>query len=83
MPELEVWSGPLHDGSKFVLLLNRANDGTEPITVFWDDIGLSANQSAIVRDLWMIKDIEIFIGNYTSTNIDHHSVMILKITPNQ
>jgi hypothetical protein len=25
----------------------------------------------------MIKDIGIFIGNYTSTNIDHHSILLV------
>ncbi len=80
MPELEVWAGPLSDGSQTVVLLNRANDGSEPITVKWSDIGFPVDHSAVVRDLWARKDIGTFTGNYTSPNIDHHAVMMLKIT---
>jgi hypothetical protein len=79
-PELEVWAGPLSDGSQAVVLLNRANNGSEPIFVKWSDIGFAVDHPAIVRDLWARKDIGTFTGNYTSPNIDHHSVMMLKIT---
>ncbi|UJR16260.1 hypothetical protein I4U23_003168 [Adineta vaga] len=79
-PELEVWAGPLSDGSQAVLLLNRGDVGTEPITVKWSDIGFPVDHPAIVRDLWARKDIGTFTGNYTSPNIDHHAVMMLKIT---
>jgi hypothetical protein len=78
--ELEVWAGPLEDGSQAVVLLNRADNGTEPITVKWSDIGFPVGHSAVVRDLWARKDIGTFTDNYTSPNIDHHSVMMLKIT---
>ena len=78
--ELEVWAGPLVDGSQAVVLLNRANFGSEPITVKWTDIGFPADHVALVRDLWAGKDLGSFTGNYTSPNIDHHSVMMLKIT---
>ena len=79
-PELEVWAGPLSDGSQAVVLLNRLDSGSEPITVKWSDIGFPVDHSAVVRDLWAHKDIGTFTGNYTSPNIDHHSVMMLKIT---
>ena len=80
-PELEIWAGPLSDGSQAVLLFNRANNGSEPITVQWSDIGFPVEHSAVVRDLWQRKDLGTFTGNYTSPNIDAHSVMMLKITP--
>ena len=79
--ELEVWAGPLSDGSQAVLLLNRADSGSEQITVKWSDIGLSSDHSANVRDLWAHKDLGTFTGNYTSSPIDHHAVMMFKITP--
>ncbi len=79
-PELEIWASPLADHSQAVLLFNRANNGSEPITVQWKDIGFSVDQSALVRDLWARKDLGIFTGNYTSPNINSHSVMMLKIT---
>ncbi len=79
--ELEVWAGPLSNGSQAVLLFNRGNTGSEPITVKWSDIGFSVDRSAIVRDLWARKDLGTYTGSYTSPNIDHHAVMMLKITP--
>ena len=79
--ELEVWAGPLSDGSQAVVLLNRADTGSEPITVHWSDIGYPVDHSAVVRDLWQRKDLGTFTGNYTSPNIESHSVMMLKISP--
>jgi hypothetical protein len=78
--ELEVWTSPLSDGSQAVLLFNRGNTGSEPITVKWSDIGFPVDHSAIVRDLWARKDLGTYTGSYTSPNIDHHAVMMLKIT---
>jgi len=78
-PELEIWAGELADGAAAVVLLNRAGNGSEPITVQWTDIGFPPHDHAVVRDLWARKDIGVFAGNYTSPNIDHHSVMMLRI----
>jgi len=80
VPELEVWTAPLDDGSAAVLLLNRGNSVSEPITVQWTDIGFPVHDSALVRDLWARKDIGPYRGNYTSPNIDPHSVIMLKIS---
>ncbi|CAF3629765.1 unnamed protein product [Rotaria sp. Silwood1] len=77
--ELEVWAGPLDDGSAAVVLLNRGNS-SEPITVHWSDIDFPTHDSALVRDLWAHKTIGAFRGNYTSPNIEPHAVMMLKIT---
>jgi hypothetical protein len=79
-PEFDIWAGPLSGGSQAVVLLNRAGNGSEPITVKWSDIGFSVDHSALVRDLWARKDIGIFTGNYTSPNIDSHAVMMLNVT---
>ena len=79
--ELEVWAGPLSNNSQAVLLLNRGNIGSEPITVKWTDIGLPADKSALVRDLWARKDLGTFTGSYKSDDIPAHSVVMLKITP--
>ena len=80
-PQLEIWASQLSNSSQAVLLFNRANNGSEPLTVQWKDIGLPEDHSATVRDLWTREDLGIFTGNYTSPNIDYHSVMMLKITP--
>jgi hypothetical protein len=78
--ELEIWAGPLSDGSQVVLLFNRGNIGSEPITVKWTDIGFPSDHSALVRDLWSRKDVGTFTGSYTSPNIDQHAVIMLKVT---
>lgn len=80
VPELEVWTAPLEDGSAAVVLLNRGNNISEPITVQWTDIGFPVTDSALVRDLWARKVIGPYRGNYTSPNINPHSVMMLKIS---
>ena len=82
-PQLEVWAGPLTDGSQAVVLLNRVDSGAEPITVQWTDIGFSASQQALVSDLWKHEDLGTFTGSYTSSNINAHSVQMLKITPSK
>lgn len=82
IPQLEVWAGPLTGGSYAVILLNRGSIASESITVKWSDIGLSADTSATVRDLWARKDLGTFKGSYTGENIPVHSVQMLKITPN-
>ncbi len=82
-PQLEIWASPLSNGSQAVLLFNRGNNGSEPITVQWSDIGFPDDHSALVRDLWSRQDLGTFTGKYTSPNIDYHSVMMLKITPNK
>ena len=77
--DLEIWSGPLADGSKVVLLLNRNSTQSESITVSWSQLGWLPNQIAIVRDLWMQMDLGLFKDNYTSPHIDRHGVQMLKM----
>ncbi|CAF0933034.1 unnamed protein product [Didymodactylos carnosus] len=78
--ELEVWAGPLADGSLAVMLLNRGVSN-EPMTVKWTDIGLKAQQSALVRDLWKHMDLGTFTGMYAEPMVQSHGVVMLKITP--
>ena len=80
VPELEVWAGDLHDGSVAVVLFNRGNRVTEPITVQWSDLGFPVADSALVRDLWTRQNVGTYRYNFTSPNIDPHSVMMLKIS---
>ncbi len=79
-PEFEVWAGPLLGGSQAVVLLNRGNGDNEPITVKWSDIGFPVENTALVRDLWDRKDLGTFKGNFKSSNIASHAVMMLNIT---
>lgn len=81
LEQLEIWAGPLKDGSQAVILLNRGDVYSQKITVQWTDIGFPANRSATVRDLWRRMDIGIFKSYFTSPIIDPHASMMLKITP--
>lgn len=83
VPKIEVWAGPLSDGSKAVLLLNRDGAASEAITVTWADLGWPATQKARVRDLWAHQDVGTFSDHYTNTSIGLHAVQMLKITPIQ
>ena len=78
--ELEIWAAPLTGGSQAVVLLNRGEGDSEQLTVKWTDIGFPSDHSATVRDLWAHKDLGVFTGNFTSSNIGPRSVMMLNIT---
>jgi hypothetical protein len=78
--DTEVWAGPLFNGSQAVVLLNRNSTNSEMITIKWTDLGWSATQPALVRDLWAQQDVGTFTGSYTSPNIERHAVQMLKIT---
>eukprot|EP01121_Diplochlamys_sp_Union-15-3_P006182 TRINITY_DN16690_c0_g1_i1.p1 TRINITY_DN16690_c0_g1~~TRINITY_DN16690_c0_g1_i1.p1 ORF type:complete len:533 (-),score=115.43 TRINITY_DN16690_c0_g1_i1:83-1558(-) len=76
---VEVWSGPLADGSKAVALVNRT-PSTQLITASWSDIGLSPSQRANVRDLWYRRDVGLFTGSYNTT-VNSHGTVLLKVSP--
>ena len=71
--------GSFTSGQYAVLLLNRlALPAT--ITANWSDLGLVANSSASVRDLWAHQDLGLFTGSYTSPGIPPHGSMMLQVT---
>jgi alpha-galactosidase len=76
--DLEVWSKPLKDGSRAVVLFNRGSDEAE-ISVSWQEIELSV-QEASVRDLWQKKDLGRFQESF-SEEVPSHGVVMVKITP--
>lgn len=78
--ELEVWAGPLTGGSQAVVLLNRGDNDNEQVTVEWTDLGFPVDHPAVVRDLWNHIELGVFTGNYTSSNIVAHGVMMLNVT---
>jgi len=77
---LDVWAGPLADGSVAVVLLNRGNV-TEDVTVAWTDLGLPASTSATVRDLWSHQDLGSFTNSFTAKSVRSHASVTIKITP--
>jgi alpha-galactosidase len=77
--DLEVWSRPLSDGGRAVILLNRSKDASE-IAVTWEQIGYPAHLDAKVRDLWAHRDVGIFRDRF-SAKVDSHSVVMLRVLP--
>jgi len=77
--DLEVWAKQMSNGSRAVVLLNRA--ATEQrITVTWEDLGYPAHLSAGVRDLWQNKDLGKFSGKFTAP-VALHGVVMITVTP--
>lgn len=75
--DLEVWAGPL-SGYRVALLLVNRRPLRNPITAFWDDIGLPPHTSAIARDLWEHKILKSgFVGNLTATVESHGCKMFI------
>lgn len=77
--DLEVWSKPLSNGSRAVILFNRGAAENE-VSVNWIQIGYPDHLSAKVRDLWAHKDVGSFNGSY-SAKVPSHSVVMVKIAP--
>jgi alpha-galactosidase len=75
--DFEVWSKPLRDGSKGIILFNRSSQKTE-IKVSWDELGFAKNKTAMVRDLWLHRDLGNFAG-YFSAAVEPHGVIVLKV----
>jgi alpha-galactosidase len=73
-PERQVWSKPLRDGSRAVVLLNRAGS-SDSIQVSFRRAGIHTD-SATVRDLWRHADLGRFRGSYTAVVPGHAAVML-------
>ncbi|HVH66908.1 MAG TPA: glycoside hydrolase family 27 protein [Gemmatimonadales bacterium] len=75
--DLQVWSKPLADGSRAVVLLNRSVLQTV-ITASWHAIGLY--RAAHVRDLWAHTDLGTFTDRFSAT-VPAHGVVMVRISP--
>jgi alpha-galactosidase len=77
--ELEVWSKPLKDGSRAVVLLNRGGFDAD-ISAGWTTLGYPEHLSASVRDLWAHKELGKFTGKF-SANVPSHDVVVVTVRP--
>jgi len=77
--DLEVWSKPLHDGARAVVLFNRSAQAAN-IEFRWTEIGYPAHLDAAVRDLWQKKDQGTFQVGYNA-EVAPHGVVMLKVMP--
>jgi alpha-galactosidase len=75
----DIWVRPLADHSLAVLLLNRAGRD-QGMTVKWTDLGLAADQSATVRDLWEHKELGAKTGEF-SAMVPSHGVAMIVVRP--
>ena len=77
--DLEVWSRPLADGGRAVILFNR---GTAPaeIAVDWAEIGYPRTIAAEVRDLWAHKSLGRMKGRFAA-KVEPHAVVMVRVTP--
>jgi len=77
--DLEVWSRPLKDGSRAVILFNRGAEERE-IAVQWADLGYPPHLAAQIRDLWQHKDLGRVSGKF-SARVASHDVVMVKVAP--
>jgi alpha-galactosidase len=76
--ELQVWVKPLKDGSRAVLLFNRASVSSQ-ITANFGAIGLKAKK-ARVRDLWTHTE-QPSVENFYAATVPSHGVVMLRVWP--
>jgi alpha-galactosidase len=61
----QVWAAREPDGSYAVALFNLASSGTAPVSVSWQQLGLS--RTAEVRDLWAHTNLGTFVDGFAAT----------------
>lgn len=71
----EIWSKPLADGGRAILLFNRG-EAPATISVDWTSIGYPAGLSLSARDLWQHKELGRMQSRYSATVAPHGVVMI-------
>lgn len=77
-PGLQIWAKPLAEvGARAVLLLNRTSTETT-IEVSWKQIGLDAQSTAIVQDLWTGKELGPSASSY-AVSVSAGDAVLLKI----
>ncbi|HEX2602090.1 MAG TPA: glycoside hydrolase family 27 protein [Gemmatimonadaceae bacterium] len=76
-PERQVWSKPLRDGSRAVVLLNRGT-AADSIRVSFRRAGIHVD-SVSVRDLWRHADVGRYRGSYTAV-VQGHAAVMLKLS---
>ncbi len=77
--DLEVWSKPLADGGRAVVLLNRGTT-VNRITADWTALGYPAHLTAKIRDLWTGQDLAPATGGFAA-DVEPHGVVMVTITP--
>ena len=74
--QTEVWAGGLSDGSKVVLLFNRASFPAK-VEVKWTELGIYAS-TLYLRDLWTKKNLGPYDNGY-EVELQSHESQLLKV----
>jgi len=80
---IQIWAGPLSDGSRAVVMFNRHTIYTfyqNNITVQFSSLGYPAGTQAVVRDLYGQQNIGTFTDSF-SWSVAVHDCFAAKITP--
>ena len=80
---LEPWAGPLAGGA-FVAILFKRSPAPDAITLSWEaleTLGGARPGPLSVRDVWRSKDLGIYDGAFTDTEVPAHGVTFLVLTP--
>jgi alpha-galactosidase len=75
----EVWSRPLADGGRAVILFNRGAVSAA-IAVDWTELGYPRGMKAEVRDLWAHKSLGRKSGSFSAT-VAPHGVVMVRLLP--
>jgi len=82
---MQIWAGPLSDGSRAVVVFNRhvhSDPYPANLTLEFNMLGFTEDTQATVRDLFARKDLGVFLGEM-KVSLMAHTAMIYKITPTE
>jgi alpha-galactosidase len=72
----EVWAKPMGDGSRAIVLFNRANQPAR-LSVKWSDVWIKPGV-ARVRDLWKHQDLGTFTDSFSAV-VEPHGVVMVRV----
>ncbi|WP_235512631.1 glycoside hydrolase family 27 protein [Sphingomonas sp. Leaf17] len=75
----EVWSKPMADGGRAVLLFNRG-EAPAAITADWTTLGYPAALALAARDVWDHRDIGMLSARVTRI-VPAHGVVMIRLRP--
>ena len=75
----QVWAKPLADGSVAVGLYNLG-DKPRTVSVGFETLGIHADRSCLVRDLWAREDVGAAAGS-VAVEVEPHGSALLRLSP--
>jgi len=75
-----IWAGELSGGAKSLLFFNK-DYRSHSFTVSWEQLGFNPDQKVTVRDLWEQRDVGVFHGYFSKSEVKQTSAEFYKLTP--